>query len=101
MISRCNNISSTQIVSLNSSSNSYSYSPVSSASIQLCFYDTDCGVRSVKKIVHLGGSFEVHLVCLDQVMQGRHCVTTSQYAKTPGVQYGVGENIRAIKSQRN
>ena len=99
MINRCNHISSTQIVSLNSSRDSYSYSPVSSASIQLSFYNTDCGVRSVKKTIYLGESFEVHVVCLDQVMQGKDCVITSQYAKTPGVKYGVGENIRTIKGQ--
>ena len=99
MISRCDHISSTQIVSLNSSRDSYSYPPVSSASIQLCFYNTDCGVRSVQRTVHLGQSFEVHVVCLDQVMQGKDCVITSQYAKTPGVKYGVGESISAIKGQ--
>ena len=49
MINRCNHIHSYQIVSLNSSRESHSYSPVSSASIQLCFYNTGCGVRSVKK----------------------------------------------------
>ena len=99
MINRCNNISSTQIVPLNSSRDSYSYSPISSASIQLCIYNTDCGVRSVKRTVYLGQSFEVHVVCLDQVIQGKDCVITSQYAKTPGVKYGIGESIRAIKGQ--
>ena len=97
MISRCDRIDSTQIVSLNSSNeNSYS---VSSDAIQFCFYNgthTDCSVRSVEKTLHLGQSFEVHVACLDQVMQGKDCIITSQYIKT-GIRFGVGEHIRAIK----
>ena len=98
MISRCDRIDSTQIVSLNSSNeNSYS---VSSDAIQFCFYNgthTDCSVRSLKKTLYLGQSFEVHVACLDQVMQGKYCVITSQYIKTPEVKYGVGEHIRVIR----
>ena len=99
MINRCHNIGSTQILSLTLSRDNYNSFPVSSASIQLCFYDTDCGVRSVKKTVYLGQSFEVYVICSDQVMQGKDCIITSQYAKTPGVKYGIGESIRAIKGQ--
>ena len=102
MIRWCARINSTQIAALSSPRDSYNYPSVSSDSIQLCFYNTDCGVRSMKRTVYLGQSFEVHVVCLDQVMQGKDCVvTTSQYAKTPGVKYGVGENIRAFNGQEN
>ena len=101
MISRCDRINYTQIVSLNSSRESHSHSAVSSDAIQFCFYNgthTDCSVRLVKKILHLGQSFEVSVACLDQVMQGKDCVIKSQYIQT-GINYEVGENIRAIKSQ--
>ena len=48
MISRCDRINSTQIMSLNSSRESHSRSAVSSDAIQFCFYNgthTDCSVR--------------------------------------------------------
>ena len=102
MISRCDRLNSSQIVSLNSSRESHSHSAVSSDAIQFCYYNgthTDCSVRSVKKTLHLGQSYEVHVACLDQVMQGKDCVITSQYINT-GINYGVGENIRAIKSPK-
>ena len=99
MIGRCDNINSTQIVFLNSSRESHSHSAVSSDAIQFCFYNgtnTDCSVRSLKKTLHLGQSFEVSVACLDQVMQGKDCVITSQYIKT-SINFGVGENIQTIK----
>ena len=103
MISRCDRINSTQIVSLNSSRESHSRSAVSSDAIQFCFYNgahTNCSVRSVKITHHLGQSFEVHVACLDQVMQGKDCVVIiSQYIKT-GINYGIEENIRLIKSPK-
>ena len=102
MISRCDKINSTPIVSLTSSRESHRYSAVSSDAIQFCYYNgsnIDCSVRSVKKALHLGQSFEVHVACLDQVMQSKGCVITSQYIKTPEVKYGVGEHIRVIKRQ--
>ena len=102
MISRCNRINATQIVSLNSLIESHSHSAVSSDAIQFCYYNgthTDCSIRSVKKTLYLGQSFQVPVACLDQVMQGKDCVITSQYINT-GINYGVGENIRAIKSPK-
>ena len=40
----------------------------------------------------------MHVACLDQVMQGKDCVISSQYIKT-SISFGMGENIRAIKGQ--
>ena len=100
MISRCDRINSNQILPLISPRENHS--SVSSDAIQFCYYNgthADCGVRLVKKRLHLGQSFEVHVACLDQVMQGKDCVITSQYIKTPEVKYGVGEHIQAIKGQ--
>ena len=102
MISRCDRINSTEIASLNSSRESHSHSAVSSDAIQFCYYNgthTNCSMRSEKKSLHLGQSFEVHVACLDQVMQGKDCVITSQYIKTPKVKYGIGEHIHVIKGQ--
>ena len=99
MISRCNRINSSQIMSLNSSRESHGHSAVSSDAIQFCFYKgtrPNCGLRSLKKTLHLGQKFEVHVACLDQVMQGKDCVITNQYIQT-GINYDVGESIQAIK----
>ena len=103
MINRCDRITSTQIVSLNSSIEGHSHSAVSSDGIQFCFYSgihIDCNIRSENITIYLGQSFEVHVACLDQVMQGKDCVITSQYIKTPGVKYGIEEHIRVIKGQK-
>ena len=100
MISRCDQVNSTQIMCLNSLRESYSHSDVSSDALQFHYYNgihTDCSIRLVKKRLHLGQSFEVHVACLDQMMQGKDCIIASQYIKTPGIKFGFGEHIQAIK----
>ena len=102
MMTRCSKINATHLVLLNTSKWNYpGYSAISSNAIQLCFYsgiNTDCRLRLINKTVYFGQGFQIFLACLDQVMQSKKCIVTSDYEVFTEIKMGIGEHSRIIEN---
>ena len=103
MISRCSQIVSIKGIAslLNSATlNKMSNDAISSDAIEFCFFDNHipvCELRAINKTVFVGQSFEVQVVCLDQMMQEQQCSVKSEYFKTTKINLKRGENSRTIE----